>query len=58
MASQHQTYRIVGIDEANLSEGTLSHISPLARALMSRAAGDSVTVGRTNLTIVEIKSAG
>jgi transcription elongation GreA/GreB family factor len=52
---QHQTYRIVGVDEANPAEGTLSHISPLARALMSRAVGDSVTVGRTSLTIVAIR---
>ena len=52
---QHQTYRIVGFDEANAAEGTLSHISPLARSLVSRAVGDSVTVGRTSLTIAEIR---
>jgi transcription elongation GreA/GreB family factor len=53
---QHQTYRIVGIDEADPSEGTISHISPLARALLSKTVGDQVSVGRTDLRIRQIKS--
>jgi transcription elongation GreA/GreB family factor len=35
-----QTFRIVGEDEADPAQGTLSHISPLARALFGKAAGD------------------
>jgi transcription elongation GreA/GreB family factor len=52
-----QGYRIVGIDEAEPVEGTISHISPLARSLMSRAVGDSITVGPTKLTLREIGKA-
>jgi transcription elongation GreA/GreB family factor len=37
------TYRIVGEDEAQPSRGTLSYVSPLARALLGRAEGDTVT---------------
>lgn len=36
------TYRIVGEDEAQPSRGTLSYVSPLARALLGRAEGDTV----------------
>ena len=33
---REQTFRIVGEDEANPSQGTISHASPLARALMGK----------------------
>ena len=36
------TYQIVGIDEANVSTGRVSWISPLARAMMKAREGDSV----------------
>jgi transcription elongation GreA/GreB family factor len=49
-----QTYRIVGIDEANPPQGTLSYISPLARSLMGRAVGDNVRSGATDVEIIEI----
>jgi transcription elongation GreA/GreB family factor len=49
-----QTYRIVGIDEANPPQGTLSYISPLARSLMGRAVGDSVRSGAMDVEIIEI----
>ena len=39
-----QTLRIVGIDEALSTEGTVSWISPIARALMKAQVGDLVTV--------------
>jgi transcription elongation GreA/GreB family factor len=38
---RRQTFRIVGEDEADPAAGTLSHASPLARALMGKAAGDT-----------------
>jgi transcription elongation factor GreA len=38
------TYRIVGADEANLDEGTISVTAPMARALINREAGDEVIV--------------
>jgi transcription elongation GreA/GreB family factor len=52
---REQTYRIVGIDEANPARGTLSQISPLARALMARTVGDTVAIGDIRLEIVDIR---
>jgi transcription elongation factor GreB len=52
------TYRIVGIDEADASEGRISWISPLARALMKAREGDLVRfespAGLREIEIVEI----
>ena len=50
-----QTFRVVGIDEADPSHGTLSHISPLAKALMGKAKGDEIKLGDTRAEITEIK---
>ena len=41
---QKQTYQIVGQYEANLEKGLISHISPLAKALIGKAKGDIVEV--------------
>ena len=49
-----QTFRIVGEDEADPEKGTLSHVSPLARALMGKEIGDSVTVTGHELEIANI----
>ena len=38
------TYRIVGADESNVDEGTISVTSPIARALINREIGDEVRV--------------
>ena len=38
------TYQIVGEDEADVSVGKISVISPIARALMGQAEGDEVVV--------------
>lgn len=37
------TYQIVGEDEADLREGTISYLSPLARAILRKEEGDEVT---------------
>jgi transcription elongation factor GreA len=37
-------YRIVGADEADLAQGTISISAPLARALIGKAVGDEVTL--------------
>jgi transcription elongation GreA/GreB family factor len=52
---RRQTFRIVGEDEAEPERGTLSHVAPLARALMGRSVGDSVSVADHETEIVEIK---
>ena len=53
------TYQIVGEDEADIREGRISFTSPIARALIGREEGDSVTVaapgGERTVEIVEIR---
>ena len=39
---EEQTYQIVGVDEANASEGRISWIAPLSRALLKAREGDVV----------------
>jgi transcription elongation factor GreB len=36
------TYSIVGIDEADVAQGRISWVSPLARALLKRREGDAI----------------
>jgi len=58
-AGEMATYQIVGIDEANASEGRISWISPLARALLKAREGDTVRFdspgGPRELDIVEVR---
>jgi transcription elongation GreA/GreB family factor len=49
-----ETYRIVGVDEADPKHGTLSYVSPLAQALIDCEVGDTVEVGATIRLITEI----
>ena len=49
-----QTYRIVGEDEADPKAGTISHVSPVARALMGKAPGDVVEISGQAIEIIEI----
>jgi transcription elongation factor GreA len=37
-------YRIVGVGEADISKGTISYTSPIARGLMNHEVGDEVRV--------------
>ncbi len=52
-------YQIVGADEANLEQGRISIISPLGRALIGKAQGDSVEVttprGSKSYEILKVK---
>jgi transcription elongation factor GreB len=54
-----RTYRIVGIDETDVSRGEISWISPMARALLNSRKGDVVTLktprGDEELEILEIR---
>jgi transcription elongation factor GreB len=45
---REQTIKIVGVDEAVLGKGRISFISPLAKALMNKKAGDRVVLKRDN----------
>ena len=51
---RRQTFRIVGEDEADPARGTLSHVSPLARALFDKQVGDTIEVAQKEAEIVEI----
>ena len=51
---RRQTYRIVGEDEADPVQGTLSYASPVAQALMGKQVGDTVQAGTAEAEIVEI----
>jgi transcription elongation GreA/GreB family factor len=55
---REQTFRIVGEDEADPSHGTLSHASPLARALFGKKVGDVVPAGSGEAEIVAIGRSG
>ena len=52
---RRQTFRIVGEDEADPAQGTISHASPLARALFGKGVGDAVVVAGGEAEIVEIR---
>ena len=49
-----QTWRIVGEDEADPATGSVSHVSPLARALMGRQVGDEAVVAGQTVEIVAV----
>jgi transcription elongation GreA/GreB family factor len=54
----HRTFTIVGEDEADLKEGKISYVSPLAEALLEARVGKSVLwrrpAGNLRLTVEEI----
>jgi transcription elongation GreA/GreB family factor len=49
-----QTYRIVGEDEADPKAGSISFVSPVARALAGKAVGDVAGSGSQELEIIAI----
>jgi transcription elongation GreA/GreB family factor len=53
--SREQTFQIVGEDEADPSRGTISHLSPLARAMMGRAVGEAFDLPGGKATILMIR---
>ena len=52
---RRQTWRIVGEDEADPAHGTLSYVSPVARALAGRKVGEVVQAGNSDAEIVAIE---
>ena len=46
------TYRIVGVDEADISKGKISFISPLSRALINKKTGDKIILKQPKGDIV------
>ena len=51
---RRQTFRIVGEDEADAARGSVSHVSPLARALAGKRVGDTGVVGGQEVEIVAL----
>ena len=56
---EEAAYHIVGVEEADPERGAITWISPLARALLSRRAGDQLTfrspAGDEELTILRVR---
>jgi transcription elongation GreA/GreB family factor len=50
---REQRFRIVGEDEADPACGLISYVSPLARAVLGRRAGDVVEVSGAEVEILE-----
>jgi transcription elongation GreA/GreB family factor len=51
---RRQVFRIVGEDEADPRNGTISYVSPVARALIGKAVGDVVVVGDHEIEVIAI----
>jgi transcription elongation GreA/GreB family factor len=51
---REQTFRIVGEDQADPSRGSISHVSPLARAMFGKRVGDIVQAGAGEARIKSI----
>lgn len=47
-----QTFQITGVDEADISKGKISFISPLARALLNHKTGEKITLKREKEEII------
>jgi transcription elongation GreA/GreB family factor len=49
-----QSFRIVGEDEADPAAGSVSYVSPLARAVMGKRVGDEVRVNGAEVEITKV----
>lgn len=52
---RRQTFRIVGEDEADPAKGSVSYVSPLARALLGKSVGDEALVNGASVEIVGVR---
>ena len=51
---RRQSYRIVGEDEADPAKGSVSYVSPLAQALMSKRVGDVAMLNGAEVEVVGV----
>lgn len=51
---RRQSFRIVGEDEADPARGSVSYVSPLARALLGRSVGDTALLNGAEVEIVGV----
>ena len=52
---REQSFRIVGEDEADPSRGTLSYVSPLARAVLTHGPGETVETTGGEAIILDVR---
>lgn len=52
---RRQSFRIVGEDEADPAKGSVSYVSPLARALLGKGVGDVAMVGGAEVEVIAIR---
>ena len=55
---RRQTFRIVGEDEADPAKGSVSYVSPLARALLGKRVGDEAKVGDAEVEVLAVRDEG
>ena len=52
---RRQSFRIVGEDEADPKAGSISYVSPLARAVLGKAVGDTGVLNGDEIEIVAVR---
>jgi transcription elongation GreA/GreB family factor len=52
---REQSFRIVGEDEADPSRGTVSYVSPLARAVLTHGTGETVEIAGQEAVILDVR---
>ncbi|PZO81585.1 MAG: transcription elongation factor [Mesorhizobium amorphae] len=55
---RENTWRIVGEDEADAGQGTISHVSPMARALFGKGVGEEAVVNGVWWEILWVRGDG
>ena len=52
---REQSFRIVGEDEADPARGTVSYMSPLARAVLTHGPGETVEIAGSEAVILDVR---
>jgi transcription elongation GreA/GreB family factor len=52
---REQSFKIVGEDEADPARGTVSYVSPLARAVLAHAPGETVEIAGREAVILDVR---
>jgi transcription elongation GreA/GreB family factor len=55
---REQSFRIVGEDEADPARGTVSYVSPLARAVLTHGPGETVEMTGGEAVILDVREGG
>jgi transcription elongation GreA/GreB family factor len=52
---REQSFKIVGEDEADPSRGTVSYVSPLARAVLAHGRGETIMIANSEAVILDVR---